>query len=100
MTTEQKPEGRNVGLSAGLERCPHCRGEIVLSQQAGGRGCTDSTSYQVDCPGCGLRETDFPVNCSGRRRDAEREWNRWAKKKRALRSNTQVNAPCGRTEVK
>ena len=90
---EQKPEGRNVGLSTGLEPCPRCLAAVSISQSAGGRGCTDSTSYEVQCSGCKHIEYEFPLNCSGRRRDAIAEWNRFSKKTRKLGSNPSFPSP-------
>lgn len=68
-----------------MSPCPRCGSAVTMSVESeGGHG--ESRLYAVTC-NCGLIEDGFPSNCSGRRRDAERQWNRWAKRESAKRSN-------------
>lgn len=54
--------------------------EVVI---ASGGTRYEATMYDVNCTKCGtVIEDAVPSNCSGRKRDAELEWNRIQKSKR------------------
>jgi hypothetical protein len=65
-----------------LEPCPKCDTPISFGPSEGGRGANASTAYRAECKTCGFYEDFLPSNCSGRRRDAEREYNRIARELR------------------
>jgi hypothetical protein len=52
-----------------------CGQEVQIYVTArGARG--ETSSYGVKCPSCGLVVDNLPSNCSGRKTDAIREWNK------------------------
>lgn len=60
-----------------LANCPRCGSAVSMNISLDDRRL-EHREYDVECRSCGLTEDCFPANGSGERRDAVREWNRWA----------------------
>lgn len=65
-----------------LDLCPKCGSSVEIYPQSGGTKLSGLTCYQIECSKCDLKIGDFGQN-TGRKRDAIREWNRYAKARRA-----------------
>jgi endogenous inhibitor of DNA gyrase (YacG/DUF329 family) len=77
MRTRTKPTARRSDEM--LEPCPGCGAAVEMAVASGGTRY-EKTMYSVECPLCGpMLEDCIPSNCSGRRADAVKEWNQWAK---------------------
>ena len=66
--------------SASVEPCPKCGKQVSIEVSSGGTRY-EKTMYDVICPKCGVLWLDCtPSNCSGRKSDAVKEWNREQRK--------------------
>lgn len=65
--------------------CPKCDSpNVYMAQTSGGRGTTDTTSYEGRCKDCGFDYGELPGNCDGKKDSAIRDWNRHVKESKGL----------------
>jgi hypothetical protein len=79
--TKEQEQSSLASATCSIFPCD-CGRHVTVTAASGGTR-TEATMYSVECPQCGVLVFDcIPSNCSGKRADAIREWNRSQREKK------------------